>query len=232
MPCADSDTNHIFLGHLMQRTLIAAALAATTLFTSAHAASISGLVNTGLAAQGQQDSNYTLTAASSDTVISNTHGYVAYDNQWPINPWLANDDTSRWITPTASQGQTFDANASGTYTFHLSFDLTGYNAATAAFTGRFSADNAAEIKLNGVTIATGTGFTSWHDFGANSGFQAGANSLDFVLTNFAQNGGNPAGLRVEFSTSTIAAVPEPETYAMLIAGLGLVGFAARRRKQA
>ena len=29
-----------------------------------------------------------------------------------------------------------------------------------------------------------------------------------------------------------AAVPEPETYAMLLAGLGLVGFAARRRKTA
>jgi hypothetical protein len=27
-------------------------------------------------------------------------------------------------------------------------------------------------------------------------------------------------------------VPEPETYAMLLAGLGLVGFAARRKKQA
>lgn len=30
-------------------------------------------------------------------------------------------------------------------------------------------------------------------------------------------------------SQTIAAVPEPETYAMLLAGLGLVGFAVRRR---
>lgn len=29
----------------------------------------------------------------------------------------------------------------------------------------------------------------------------------------------------------IAAIPEPETYAMLLAGLGLMGFVARRRKQ-
>jgi hypothetical protein len=29
----------------------------------------------------------------------------------------------------------------------------------------------------------------------------------------------------------IAAVPEPETYAMMLAGLGLLGFVARRRKQ-
>jgi len=29
-----------------------------------------------------------------------------------------------------------------------------------------------------------------------------------------------------------AVVPEPETYAMLLAGLGLVGFAARRKRQA
>jgi hypothetical protein len=32
------------------------------------------------------------------------------------------------------------------------------------------------------------------------------------------------------SFSLTSAVPEPETYAMLMAGLGLVGFAARRRK--
>jgi hypothetical protein len=30
---------------------------------------------------------------------------------------------------------------------------------------------------------------------------------------------------------SLSAVPEPETYAMMLAGLGLLGFAARRRKQ-
>lgn len=32
-------------------------------------------------------------------------------------------------------------------------------------------------------------------------------------------------------TLTVAVVPEPETYAMMLAGLGLLGLAARRRKQ-
>jgi len=30
----------------------------------------------------------------------------------------------------------------------------------------------------------------------------------------------------------VAAVPEPETYAMLLTGLGLIGFIARRRQKA
>jgi hypothetical protein len=30
--------------------------------------------------------------------------------------------------------------------------------------------------------------------------------------------------------ATVAAVPEPETYAMMLAGLGLMGWTARRRK--
>jgi hypothetical protein len=35
----------------------------------------------------------------------------------------------------------------------------------------------------------------------------------------------------EFQVDAVPAVPEPETYAMLLAGLGLIGFTALRRKQ-
>jgi hypothetical protein len=35
---------------------------------------------------------------------------------------------------------------------------------------------------------------------------------------------------LQYGAGAAAAVPEPETYAMLLAGLGLLGFAARRRQ--
>lgn len=43
-------------------------------------------------------------------------------------------------------------------------------------------------------------------------------------------GGTDADQRIT-SFNLTSAVPEPETYAMMLAGLGLVGFAARRRKK-
>ncbi|MDP2225611.1 PEP-CTERM sorting domain-containing protein, partial [Nitrosomonas sp.] len=47
-------------------------------------------------------------------------------------------------------------------------------------------------------------------------------NLVFSVTSFANND--------NIVTDTISAVPEPETYAMLLAGLGLVGFTVRRKK--
>jgi hypothetical protein len=204
----------------MKKIVIAAVLAASS-FLSAHAASITGLVNTGTFASGAQDTHYSLNGTG--------YGYVSNDTDWPINPWIANTSTSKWITPTASQGESLDPTTNGTYSWTLSFDLTGYNASTASFTGQFAADNGATVKLNGSVIGTSDSFTSYSSFAALSGFKAGVNTLEFVVTNYAQGSGNPTGLRVEFLQSNVAAVPEPETYAMLLAGLGLMGGIARRR---
>ena len=55
-----------------------------------------------------------------------------------------------------------------------------------------------------------------------SNLAAGTYSL-----NFAVAGGS---LKVDDVTIAVTAVPEPETYAMMLAGLGLIGAMARRRK--
>ncbi len=64
---------------------------------------------------------------------------------------------------------------------------------------------------------TGTGFVS---FGS---LFAGVSYVDWN-TDFS-------GSSVIDNVTINAAIPEPETYAMLLAGLGLLGFAARRRQR-
>lgn len=58
---------------------------------------------------------------------------------------------------------------------------------------------------------------------------AGLHSVD---VNFFECCGGESGVNLLLAPGTAftTAVPEPETYAMLLAGLGLLGFAARRRK--
>jgi hypothetical protein len=54
----------------------------------------------------------------------------------------------------------------------------------------------------------------------------------YIVLDIAETTGQTQWMdNVSIQEAAIAAVPEPETYAMLVAGLGLLGFAARRRKQ-
>lgn len=209
---------------MFAKTIIA--VAATMLASvSAQAVTIAGLVNTGAGLVGNvADPNWTLNGGTAFT--GGTNG------SFPIGPWLAENAVSRWLTPSANAAASYDPSSDGLYSYQLKFSLAGFNAATASFAGRFAADNKVDsILLNGFNIGSGGGLATWTSFASTgASFLAGVNTLDVVVRNFRQNGGNPTGLRVEFTSSDVSAVPEPASWAMLIAGFVIVGAAARRRR--
>ncbi|MTV36441.1 FxDxF family PEP-CTERM protein [Duganella radicis] len=96
---------------------------------------------------------------------------------------------------------------------------TGFNV-TLSSTGGWSANASITQpwETNPYTLATVATGDSYSDSSIALGYNFG---------NLAK--GQQISIGYDF---TVTAVPEPETYAMLIAGLGLVGFAARRRRQA
>ena len=65
--------------------------------------------------------------------------------------------------------------------------------------------------------------------GTHSTFTPGLTHEGPLSIRFGYNDWNVGIDNINFDQ--VAVVPEPETYAMLLAGLGLVGFMARRRKQ-
>jgi len=91
---------------------------------------------------------------------------------------------------------------------------------------------------NGLPVLNSNG-TGWKSFDVTDNFKGQFGSSPatanyaFTYTGYSgftfasAEGGEPAYLRI---TTIAAAVPEPETYAMLLMGLGLVGVMTRRRK--
>ena len=162
---------------------------------------VPGLFNTGVddsgvsLASGSVDPHWTL-VASADPAFPGPNALVLNDVGFPIPPWLANDERSKWIAPQADQSA---GNLLGDYAYRLSFDLTGFDLATVRITGEWSSDNVGQaILINGVSTgqANSGDFTTWTAFTIISGFQAGLNTVEFRLNN-APSGVNPTGFRAQ-----------------------------------
>ncbi len=202
--------------------LVAAAAALASLPANAAVITIynTGVDNSGVATTGNgADLHWTLAGGTAYT--GGTNGV------FPIGPWVADNATSRWITPTTNAG---DSNAVSTFAFSTTFNLTGLKASTASLSGTFAADDSATIFLNGVQVGTANqgGYSFPTNFTINSGFVAGVNTLTFAALN---SGAGPTGVNVVVS-GTAAAVPEAATWVMMVAGFGLVGSSLRRRSGA
>jgi hypothetical protein len=143
---------------------------------------------------------------------------------FPIPPYLGDNSLSAWIGPF---NDTQLNGPGGTYDYQTTFDLTGLDPATAILTGQWAADDQGlDVLINGVSTGnTAAGFSSWSSFSISSGFVAGLNTLDFLVSN---NSG-PTGLRVEVSgTANASGTPEPASIALM--GAGLIGLSALRRR--
>jgi hypothetical protein len=89
------------------------------------------------------------------------------------------------------------------------------------------------LKSTGITFTdvsiNGNPFTLTNTLGVSSGV-SGVVSLTGPLI-LAVLGTSTGPVGTYSGNFAIAAIPEPETYAMMLAGLGLVGFMARRRRK-
>lgn len=143
-------------------------------------------------------------------------------------------------------------NASGTngpcpgctyvfFVFRQTFDLTSFDATTADLKFQWAADDSGEgfaergtwrpkFSVNGGSLVDGGWLTgNTYSYGptidVSSGFVAGLNHIDF----YVEGNGVTDGMSLQTIGFTANPVPEPEAYAMMLAGLGLLGFLRRRR---
>ena len=103
--------------------------------------------------------------------------------------------------------------------------LSGLNGTTINFSQQLYGDTIVGMHFGNVSDAAGTkstNVTAFYRFDAGNG-----TGLDSFTTKF----GSLSNATLYSTGMAVTPVPEAETYAMMLAGLGLMGVVARRRKQ-
>jgi hypothetical protein len=165
------------------------------------------------------------TVSSTSSVVLESDGVGGYNANFgnSFSSIATGSTFSDSYTFTISSG--FDSSASLTSTYLNSstvhdLQITGYT-----LTQYDAATNTYGTSYAGVNTTTGT--TDTWTLAAN-----GLSSGTYVLAVDGKVIGNAGGSYAGDLAISVSPVPEPATYGMLMAGLGLMGFVARRKTKA
>jgi hypothetical protein len=182
-------------------------------------------------------------------VADNTYALITDTSTWkPVlgapDPFLEIQRNFSFFNalPTAQDGNNYAelSTLTGATGISQSFSLAAATTGDLSFwiKSRFSSEsnsNGFNVLLNDNPVfslpnTSSAGIsTSWTQLTFNGlSLGAGFNTLSFTSTS-----PDDIGIHLDnvvLTAASVAAIPEPETYAMFLAGLGLLGFAARRRQ--
>ena len=185
--------------------------------------------------------------AASFSALGVTTSFVSQAGSSDLNAGQALNTTGYPAQGTGNltEGVQFMIDTTGFESLVLSFDQRNSGTASAWTALRYTLDGSNwataqlfEMSVNSVFV---NGIS--YDFSGIAGAADNANFGIQLLTTFAPGGSVYAGTgsgyatggtirydMVTLSGDVITAVPEPESYALMLAGLGAIGLIARRRK--
>jgi choice-of-anchor C domain-containing protein len=182
------------------------------------------------------------------TVISNTNGYATLGastsilSDWTISAGTVDLISTYWTAQSGNQSldligansngaisQTFNTTVGQTY--NVSYWLAGNpHDEVKLKTGTVSVGN---LTQNFSFDTTGKSLSNmgWVEKSFSFIASGSSSTLTFASHQLAANG-SASSWGPALDNVSVTAVPEPETYAMLLGGLACIGFVARRRKGA
>jgi Protein of unknown function (DUF1566)/PEP-CTERM motif len=212
------------------KTLLASVALSVGLLSASGA---NAALESALGGQVVNDTDLNLTwLANANLAASNTFGVVGinpagYMTWYTAQSWIGAMNTANylgfndWRLPTTDPSCGFFFNCTGSEMGHLFYNELGGVAGSSILTTH-NADLALFNNVQSGYYWSGTEYApspvnAWY-FYAGDGSQSAWSKTNNGLFAWAVRPGQ-----------VVSAVPEPETYAMLLAGLGLIGFTVRHR---
>jgi hypothetical protein len=177
-------------------------------------------------ANGGVPPGWTLLAGSPDTMDAGNNVGVPGLQDFGVLP-SASPDGGTWVGMGASQGfiETFGQTLTGLST-GVSYTISWY-AGNFGYINGYTSSNAIDVLIDNTSVGTGATLnlgSNWFSQSVSFTATSSSQNLSFQLAN-----SNSSYLSIDGISISTTAVPEPETWALVLAGLACVGVGHVRR---